>query len=97
MATQTQSENKSVGIAKIVMLILTIGIIICLFTVPLWKSNVSHTAVISKVFGIASFIVAFGTIAVESWVRNRYSETAFFIAWIVSIIAGLLLMMNGGL
>lgn len=97
MATQTESENKSVGIAKIVMAIVTVIIVILLFTVPLWKSNVAQTSGISKFFGVLFFIIAFGAIAVEKWVRNRFSETAFYVVWFFSLAFGLLLSMAGGL
>lgn len=97
MANETQSENKSVGRAKIAMAIVTIAIIIGLFTVHLWKSNVAQTGGVSKVLGALSFIVALGCIALEKWVRNRFSETVFFVGWALSIVLGLFLTMGGGL
>lgn len=97
MATQTDSENKSVGIAKLIMTIVTIGIVILLFTVPLWKSNVAQTGGVSKFFGVLFFVIAFGAIAFEKWVRNRFSETLFYVVWFFSLAFGLLLSMAGGL
>lgn len=97
MATQTESENKFVGRAKIAMVIATIIIIVCLFTVPLWKSNVAQTGGLSKFFGGFFFVIAFLAILEEKFVRNRYSETVFYVGWLLSIGAGLFLSMGGGL
>lgn len=97
MPTQLQTENKNIKKAQIVMVILTIILIVCLFTVDQWKLNLSKTTTISKGFGYFFFAMALGWIAVEKFLRHRFNETVWYIGWVVSIILGLLLCMGGNL
>jgi fatty-acid desaturase len=97
MPTEQQSENKMTAKIKIGMTLATIVLIILLFTVSLWRSNMAATSTVSKVVGFILFAVAFGSIAIEKKIRNALPEAAFYIVWFVSLILALLLCMGGGL